>query len=531
MTSTRRRITALALAALAAAIGLAAANLFLGDLNQDEGWYLYAARLVSRGQWPYVHFAFSQGPVMPLVYAWGLAGGRLATALLGLAAALLAARLAARLAPAGGTAGAALVAFSLTAVNVYQSYYFTVVKTYALTACWLLLGLHLLLSGWSRARGGVLALAGAFLVLAAGTRSSAAVALPLAVLFLMADRRRAGPMGWLHFGWGAALAAVLLFGPFLLQAPEALVFWVAVFHTARDGGTGLAPLLYKAGFGSRLLQAYFPAFALGLALLAAPRPDSDSADPADARVPFQRLLWILLAGVTLVHGLAPFPYDDYQVFVYPVLAALLAGHAVRRIGPARSLRLAVLLLALCLGAALSSPMNQDWFIQGRDRIWWRAKEKTPLRALQDTARQIRAWTRPGDQLLTQDPYLAVESRLDLPPGLEMGQFSYFPGLDDRRADALHVLNRATLERLLKTTDAPVAALSGYALAIASPAVTPLDPADASHFLRLVEARYEPVSVIPSFGQAYTTLTLYRLRPRETPGVPPASPPPSAEHRP
>ena len=46
---------------------LAAANLYLGDLNQDEGWYLYAAGLTAQGQLPYVDFAYTQAPVLPLV--------------------------------------------------------------------------------------------------------------------------------------------------------------------------------------------------------------------------------------------------------------------------------------------------------------------------------------------------------------------------------------------------------------------------------------------------------------------------------
>ena len=55
--------------ALAAALVLGAANLILGELNQDEGWYLYAARLVSEGQILYRDFAFTQAPLLPLAYS------------------------------------------------------------------------------------------------------------------------------------------------------------------------------------------------------------------------------------------------------------------------------------------------------------------------------------------------------------------------------------------------------------------------------------------------------------------------------
>ncbi|MBU1855533.1 MAG: hypothetical protein KKC28_00945, partial [Verrucomicrobia bacterium] len=148
MTVNNRIFVGLSLIAVVAAVILSAANLYLGDLNQDEGWYLYAAQLVASGQWPYVDFAFTQGPVMPLVYSWfepvirnfGLAGGRMITAIIGLVSAALAALLAIRLAPLRLRAGAALTTFILISVNVYQSYFCTVVKTYSLTALLLMLG-------------------------------------------------------------------------------------------------------------------------------------------------------------------------------------------------------------------------------------------------------------------------------------------------------------------------------------------------------------------------------------------------------
>ena len=83
--------------ALGVWFALGAANLYYGELNQDEGWYLYTARLAAEGQQPYRDFAFTQGPVFLMVYAqaqplverWGLMGGRVFTGVLGLVAILL----------------------------------------------------------------------------------------------------------------------------------------------------------------------------------------------------------------------------------------------------------------------------------------------------------------------------------------------------------------------------------------------------------------------------------------------------------
>ena len=82
-------VTAGALGTLAAAT---VTYVVYGLPNADEGWYLYAARLVYQGQLPYRDFAYLQTPLQPLLFAplqWLFAGHlfiamRLANALLAL---------------------------------------------------------------------------------------------------------------------------------------------------------------------------------------------------------------------------------------------------------------------------------------------------------------------------------------------------------------------------------------------------------------------------------------------------------------
>lgn len=549
MTADNKIFVGLSCVAVVAAAILSAANLYLGDLNQDEGWYLYAAQLVASGQWPYVDFAFTQGPILPLVYSWfepvirdfGLAGGRMITAIIGLVSAALAALLATRLAPLRLRAGAALTTFILIGVNVYQSYFCTVVKTYSLTALLLMLGFLALAEGWTRRHAWLMLMAGAFMVLAAGTRTSAGAILPIIFLYLLVARRSAPPLAWLHFGLGATVMACLVFLPFLILAPESFLYCVMQYHTLRHSGGDLMTLAFKVGFLSRLLQAYFVAFSVGVAIVFAKwiwarlRPpcsaialrDGERGYGGQAREPavmtapaatatpaataLMRILWLSIIAITLIHFLAPFPYDDYQVFVFPLLAIAIANAAIRLVDQRGALWLTMAILVVSLGAAGSSPLNQDWFIQGRDRIWWLVKDRSPLQKLRDTAALIRKETQPGDELLTQDPYLAVEANRKVPRGLEMGQFSYFPALSDDQAARLHVFNRAGFERLLRTTEAPMAALSGYALAIQSPNVTPLTPEDQALFTKIVTDRYTPMTNVPCFGQAYTTLKIYQKK--------------------
>ena len=86
------------LGAVALALCAWLANAFLGPLNQDEGWYLYAARRLMAGEVPHRDFFFTQGLVMPAAYAalgwlwspFGILGGRLLTAAFGLGALILA---------------------------------------------------------------------------------------------------------------------------------------------------------------------------------------------------------------------------------------------------------------------------------------------------------------------------------------------------------------------------------------------------------------------------------------------------------
>lgn len=151
-------------AAALVALVFVTCNLLMGDLNQDEGWYLYAARLVTEGRLPYIDFATTQ-PVMPFVYAvaqplvdhWGVAGGRFFTVVLGFLSCLFAAWLAAMLAPARQKRAAAFIVFSIIAINVYQSYFFTAVKTYSLrgiAACLRICSIGACGKGQGRAGGG-----------------------------------------------------------------------------------------------------------------------------------------------------------------------------------------------------------------------------------------------------------------------------------------------------------------------------------------------------------------------------------------
>ena len=499
---------------------LGVANLRLGEVNQDEGWYLYSARMVSDGALPYRDFAFTQGPMMPLVYSlarplvdhYGVAGGRFFTLLLGLTATALAALLALYLAPRGRGGLAFVLALALCGVNVYHSYFTTVVKTYALCSLFLAAGFLALAVALKRRSWLLAAVAGFILAAAAGTRISSGVALAVAGFYLLFRRKELGDAPWLGLGIGGALGLALILGPWLFMAPEGVRFGLFEYHTARAATGG--GLILKAGFVSRVTQAYFiplvVAVALALWKFLARRGAALRCSPAAA------IVWLSVGAITLVHLSAPFPYDDYQTPLAPLFAAALAAALAATIpegdaAPGAARWLSALVLVISIAASCSSSFNMDWFVRGRDRIWWRMRDEASLAKLQRVGAEIRREMPAGSRLLTQDTLLAVEAGLRVPPGMEMGPFCYYPSFTDERASKLHVLSKSGLRAALSSGDAPVAAFSAYGLCIASPEVTELSVEEQAELRGLLERGYEPVRTEPFFGQGQTTLTVYRRR--------------------
>lgn len=511
------------------ALVLGFCNAWLANLNQDEGWYLHSAQLVARGELPYRDFAFTQAPLMPFAYLgalpfveqWGVLGGRFYTMLLGLSAAGIAAWAAARMTDSEkGTA--ALLTFMLLTLNCYHSQYTTLVKTYAL--CSLLLSGGVLFSTWSGTRHGRLAslLAGVLLALAAGTRISALLFIPVVFIWLLIGSRRGRSVyECLSFAAGAAITLALLFLPFMLAAPDNFRFFNIGYHSSREMAGGMKQLVYKAGFLSRWAGAYTVAFFLAIALMI--RRLVRRKSPNRRRLPRGQVdsrgttwLWIGAAAISLVHIMAPFPYEDYQAAVFPLFAIAIAVGTVRMAfeairGKAGMKYFLWGMLAISTVAAFSSPVNQEWFLLGRDRIWWRLKEQPDIVKLQRVGKWLRDESGRRTELLTLDPYLAVESGLRIPNGLAMGPFSYYPELSTAAARKLNVCNREIMEEILRSAEANVAAFSEYSFAIASPGIIPVPEQERRQLFSVLEENYERVGGVENFGQAHTLLKLYRLR--------------------
>ncbi|MBN2162273.1 MAG: glycosyltransferase family 39 protein [Pontiellaceae bacterium] len=498
----KRNMIILGICAGLLAIALSAMNLLHGNLNQDEGWYLYAARMVRHGATPYADFAYTQAPLLPYVYSlfypvverYGVFGGRFVTTGFGVLSALLSAATAARMVDRHKLF-TALAVWMLVACNVYQSYFTTVVKTYALCVCLIMAALYAL----TYRKGYAALIAACFLALAAGTRLSAGVLLPVVGVWLIFQRNRR--WHWVWFGVGGGAVLLVVFAPFFSEAYDQAIFGLLGYHAGRDPGGLKSLLVLKMGFVSRFVQAYLVFALLTLGSLCWSR----KSDQRNAGV---LLLWMCGIGISLVHFTAAFPYDDYQAIAYPVLAAAIVLTLAPRVHERWLLPALSCLLLASIATAFSSPVNQDWFVRGRDRIWWLFKDQSDLEKLRAAANIVRSYSLPGDLLLTQDVYLAVEADRAVPSGMEMGPFCYYPDFPREKAERFHLLNREMMMELLESGQAQLAAYSGYGLAIESPAILPVSHEDETAFFGLIEQRYEPLAVIDAFGQAHTALKIY-----------------------
>ena len=478
---------------------LGAASVWLGGLNQDEGWYLYAANLVAEGKVLYKDFFYTQGPFMPRVYesarcvwdTWGLLGARILTLAIGFVGICFAAGLARSLAPEGRKVEAALITFLLLGCNLYHLYYVAIPKTYALASMLVMMGFFLLAVGKHAC---FQVAAGLCLAYAAGTRISLGALLCVVGLWLLLSKRWKDLL-WFCIGGFCGLAGVYL--PYLCD-PGARAGLLAAqqYHAARGG----FDLVWAVGSVSRLVRWYLPVFiVLGLGVAGYSRTAGTPRTPGTGV-----LLWSFLA-VFVVQMMAPFPYEDYQVPIMGLLAVYAAVSFVSVDSNTQTLKHSntlslLLVLGLCFANSFGSPLLEKWMTNGQDRFWTLKKGSCELAQLRDVAKRIEAQDPGGKTLLTQDLYLAIETGRTVPKGLEMGPFAMLT--DEEWKDLL-----------TKTAPAEcaVAALSGYAFAIEPPICTERSVEQQMEYWTLLKQNYSLVDREEAFGQNATTLLILKRK--------------------
>lgn len=494
-----------------AVLGFAA--VWIGGVNQDEGWYLYAANLVAEGKMPYRDFFYTQGPLLPVVYsvltgvweAHGLLGARILGLLLGIAGIVIAASLARRSVPPERKNTAALVVLLALGSNLYHLYYLAIPKTYALASLFVITGFYLL-SFLPQGDGGggrfsfvrfVFGLtAGASLAFAAGTRISLGILLCVAGLWLLVTRRYVDLLSFCIGGFGGL---ALVYGPFLLDE-KAFAGLVAAqrYHTSRGG---FDPV-WTIGSFSRLVRWYLPVFVIAGIGIARLVPALRTPSACRERVPggMACLSLIGFAAVFLVQMLAPFPYEDYQVPVMGLFAVGAASVFAAGLPARREWTALLLVLGMSWACSFGSPLLEKWTTNGQDRFWTLKKRTFELAQLRDVARRIEELDPGGKELFTQDLYLAVEAGRKVPEGLEMGPFS--------------ILSDEEWKSLISSAPCTIAAFSGYAFAIDPPVCTERPVEKQIEYWELLKGKYDLVDREEMFGQNATTMLVLKRKAAE-----------------
>lgn len=401
-------------------------------IDGDEGYYLLAARLVSEGQTPYADFFYPQMPLLLYPYelwfkvfgpSWY--GARTLTALFAIAIGVL---VHLSVQKARGSSRAALLAVVLYAASSLVFGWFTVVKTYALSAL-LLMGAYFVLE---HARGippRVRLLASGFLFGGAvHTRLFLGAVFPgfLPTLLRRQDKGGIGRVGWFLAG---ALAALLPNLYYLATAREGFWFGNVGYHLVRSELEPLGALAQKAALALSMIGVYqvegvvSPQFGILLLLsfcaFAHARITARRVDPA---------LWIGL--LICVVSLAPTPtFAQYDCVAVPflVISAVLWIHEVwsRRSpesmsAPGRLLRWVATFLVVSYVALAPVDLIRYAFY-GRDvpgiagdgdRTNWR------IPTVQRVTREIDRLNPERRPVITWWPGYFVESSSRILPGME-----------------------------------------------------------------------------------------------------------------
>lgn len=509
--------------------------LYLGDLNQDEGFYLLASRLVYQGKVPYRDFAYTQMPLLPYVYGIfqkmlgpGLYQGRITSLIFGFLTLLLVYLTAKNL----KDEQAGLIAMALIATNPYQIYFFTIVKTYALASFLLMVSIYFFSSNFNKTVSYTLALI--FAILATATRLSIAPAAGLLLLYIILKEIKKPQIFIVPL-----LAGLLIFWLWLYRfyklAPENFIFFNFVYHSQRYIGNLNRILLYKIGFVSRLIQNYLAffillAFSLFFCFSKLCKQDESvkftyyplssfldkitffkaSVYTMQSKVLF---ITIVFCFITIAHISANMPYDDYQTVCMPILAILigiflsfLLQKAEKEIKKGLTLLFSTTML-LCL---VSAPINQTLFMSKQELIWFLPK-KPPIEYLKEIAKLIEQNSTETDLILTLSPYIAVEAKRNVIHGAENAYFSFYPDYPTEECKKLNVLNEEIVSEYIRQKTAKIVAITGYDFSVSSPKIVPVNPEVKKRIINLIEENYQKIGEFPLFGQNYTTAFVYRAK--------------------
>lgn len=412
--------------------------LFFGRLNIDEGWYLYAGKLVYRGELPYRDFAFTQMPLLPYVYGLtqliqpGLFVGRLTSFILSMATFVILVTTANHNTDKRGGAVTAL----LLTLFTYGIYFNTLVKTYALVALLFAITLAALTAQTSNQWKYFVAAVCAILACLARL-SALAFAVPI-LLYTIILAKRSVVRG------AILLAAVFIFFVCLIlfnTNTEAATWNLITYHLSQWGdltrGEKINEVLQTRipSWISRYWSFALPAMLLiTVALFSRRRKWTDDWHLLSANMS----LWVYGLSVALFaasHFVTGGWHIEYFVPAIVGFMPLLGIAACRLYDDPSTPRLARRVML--------------WSLVVIPFIMWLSFDtstldlsggQTPLEKVDEVAIFLTQHSSSTDRVMTLEAlWTVVEAGRDVPPGLSMARFS-LQDVDRQTAQLLHLTN-------------------------------------------------------------------------------------------
>lgn len=396
-------------------------------IDGDEGFYLMASRLVFEHKVPYRDFIFTQMPVFPYVYGlWMRVTGcswvsaRIFSALL---ASLAGAVLFAQVCAETKRCVAGLLTIVVFATSTLVFAWFTIAKTFALSAVFLLFAFFIFMRRPAADLNRTAAATGLLLGFAVDVRLYLLGLTPLFLWWIWQDaepRLRVKPVLWFLAGLAvAALPNVY----FLAQDPQAFVFGNMLFHAIRSDaglvgnfGEKLVVLvrLVLMGYDGNGLQ-------IGLLLVVIFMIGRVKARPTAARRSLQ-----LAMTLALISWLPTPTYIQYFCLCIPFLivaAVCSASDLVDSLVLLKTRRLTAIggITLVAIFAAASAQDYVRFLKTGQDVIGIRVRDRANnwrIETVNAVSRGIDELAAPGERVMSFWPGYYLQSKADPLPGFE-----------------------------------------------------------------------------------------------------------------
>ncbi len=494
---------------------------FLGNNNRDEGWYLYASRLVYEGKVPYRDFPYFQMPLLPYIYGLpqflfgpSILVGRLTSFAFSLITVGTGVYLAQRIAGRG----AALLFLAFTIVNPNVMWTYTTTRTEPLVTPLVMLSLLFLLK--QRRSTIDLVLAPSLMLWAMTVRLTVMPAFAAVLIFSLYQARKNSRQ------WDTILAlvglqmVVLVVVPLILTG-ERMVFnvWSTQEFRGSQFGTPEPPLgtlLRAKALFLPLLQAWYPlavVLTVGLTafLISMWRGGWRPSVAGLGEWPTAHLAMLSLVGLIFLPNLALNALQPYYFVPAFPIAALMAASALHRLSGALHPHpewvilpslVGTLLLIEALTFASIFPLTLNTV-------------DPDIVAIRNVGSYLKSVVPPDKRVVTLDTSVVLEANRRVPHGLEMDVFSLWSRFTTSDARRYGVVNREILQELVADENTGAIVVGEYDeqnLWLATPpeeeSVSDEQEPLIFQLLPAMRGKYDLVKEYRSFGEFRGRLRIY-----------------------